>query len=297
VSRSNRTLFLVAAAAILAAIFATYEWREAGLARAAERELQARRSELDSRLHAADQDLRQAQARRAVLERPAAPVPTQAPARPDAARPARSYQSRMLWFATHPEMRVRYLKDFRAILDQSYGPVFKALRLPADQIEKVEDLLTQREDKNLTVIQTANAEGVDTNAAAPAAMNDQLSRANNAAIRAVVGKDNYQAIHQYLRQTSVVPMVSDLSNAMAGLSQPLTADQEVKLTTVLAESSQRREGTGAAIGGTVNWDKAAAGAQDILSPDQLSTFALVQQRDQGRRQIMEVQATLTVPAK
>jgi len=296
VNRSNKRLLLVLAAAILAVGFATYEWYEAALARAAERGLQARSSELDAHLRTADQDLREAQARRAVLDRAAAAAVASPPARPAATLPARPAQSRMLWIATHPEMRVRYLKDFRDMLDATYGPVFKSLHLPSEQIEKVEDLLTQREDKDLTMTQTANAEGLDPGSAAFVTMNDQLTRANNAAIRAMVGSDNYQAIHQYLRQTAVVPLVSDFSSTMAGLSQPLTADQEVKLTAVLAANSQHRAST-AAIPNTVNWDQAMAGVQGILSPDQLSTFTLIQQQRQGQQQIMAMEKAFAAPPK
>ena len=83
---------------------------------------------------------------------------------------------------------------------------------------------------------------------------------------------------------------------MAGLSEPLTADQEVKLTSMLAANSQRRPNT-AAIPGTVNWDQAMAAAQSILSPAQLSTFALIQQQGQGQQQIVEVQKALAAAAK
>lgn len=291
-NRSTKTLLAVAAAAILAVGFATYEWHEAAWARAAERGLQVRRSALDLRLRAADQDLRQSRARRGALDQAAASLP----ARPAAALPARPAQSRRLWVATHPEVRARYLKDFRDMLDTTYGPVFKARHLPAEQIEKVEDLLTQREDKDLTVGQTASAEGLDPTAPAIVAMNDQLTRANNAAIRAAVGADNYQAIHDYLRETAVVPLVSSLSSSMAGLGEPLTADQAVKLTAALAASSQRRPNT-AAIPNTINWDQAISNAQGILSPSQLSTFTLIQQQSQSQQQIMEMQRALTAPAK
>jgi hypothetical protein len=288
-SQSKR-LSLVTIAALLAIGFAVYEWYEAALVRAAERGLRARWSEQDARLRAAEEDLHAAERRAALAVVPAAPAaaPTPAPG-------ATPFKSRNAWIASHPDVRTRYLKDFRSTLDATYGPVFKTLNLSAEQIERVKDLLTQREDKNITVAQNADSGGLDP--AAVVELGNQLTRANNAAIKAVVGDDDYQAIHQYLRETAVVPLVSTLSSTMAGLNQPLTADQEMKLTAVLSASSQRRNDNTAVVANTVNWDQAVAGAQTILSPDQLNAFVLIQQQNQGGQQLAALQRQLVAPPK
>jgi hypothetical protein len=66
---------------------------------------------------------------------------------------------------------------------------------------------------------------------------------------------------------------------------------------VLSASSQRRNDNTAVVPNTVNWDQALAGAQTILSPDQLNAFALIQQQNQGSQQLNALQRQLMAPAK
>jgi hypothetical protein len=285
-------LILAAAAAILAMAFAGYEARTALVDRAAERELQAHRDDLAARLRAAQRDLREEAARRQALEQQAQAAASAEPAA--AAAPAATLGSsatRSAWLAAHPEARRQYLQAFRAGLSTTWGLLFQAMNLSPDRLEKLKDLLAQREDNDITVEAAAAAQGADESAPAIQALDDRLDAANKAALKDLLGKANYAAVRNYMHAEEIIPLVDQLAGSVYPSSTPLTADQAMGLTQALADSSQKKD-SGRVIDGTVNWDEALARAQSILAPGQFATFTAIAQEAQAQAQIEAVKHSL-----
>ncbi len=285
----------LAAAALLAALdFAARERREAATERAAEHAIEVRRTDLEARFRAAQRDLQQAQRSRSDLQR-AADAPGLSQLAAAAASPAAATQSRQGWFAAHPEIRGRYLKAYREGLGTSWGLLFHALNLSADQVEQLKDLLVRREDNDITVVAAANARGVPESDPAIQALDDRLSSENSAAIRALLGKPAYAEFRDFMHAQAVIPLVDELAGRVSSADEPLTADQALNLTRALADSSQKKP-SGKVLEDTLNWDQAIVRAQAILSPSQLMTLSVMRQTTQARQQISQMYRAITTPA-
>jgi hypothetical protein len=203
-----------------------------------------------------------------------------------------SSENRATWFLAHPDVRSRYIKAFRAGLGATWGLLFQTLNLSEDQQEKLKDLLAQREDNDITVEATATARGVDESDPQIQALDDQLDAANKAAIRALVGKADYNAIRQYMHAEAVIPVVDELAGNLYGSDAPLTATEATNLTQALVASSQQKA-SGRAVAGTINWDQAGARAQSILTPAQFATFSVIQQQVQAGQEIKQLAHSFT----
>lgn len=288
-------LVLAGAAAAVALIFAVHEGRTAAANRAAERELQLRREDLAARLRAAERELREAAARRQALEGQAAAAAGESAAPAEPAARLSSSVRRSAWFAAHPEARRQYLQAFRAGLTTTWGLLFQSMNLSADQVEQLKDLLAQREDNDITVEAAAAAKGLDESDPEIQALDDRLDAANKAALKELLGKENYASVRNYMHAEEVIPIVDQLAGGVYAGSAPLTADQAMGLTQALADSSQKKD-SGRVIADTVKWDQALARAQAILSPGQFATFAAIAQQAQAAAQISAMKHSLQPPA-
>jgi hypothetical protein len=278
-------------ATLLAIGFAGREARIAAVTRAAESRLEARQAELAARLREAQRARRQREREEAALAQAARGASLISASLAPAASPMDSSVRRSSWLAAHPAERRGYLAAFRAGLTLDWGLLFKTLGLSADQVEKLKDILTQREDDDITVESAAAARGVGESDPEIAALDDRLDAASKAAIRALVGQPDYQAIHQYMHDQAVVPVVNQLAETVYAGNEPLTADQAMALTRALAASSTQTQ-NGRAIDGTVDWDAAQARAAAILTPAQLAAFADIRQQGQATQQVKQMTRAL-----
>jgi hypothetical protein len=290
VSKPLRNLCLLGTALLMAVGFAGIEAANDAHARAAERSLRARQIELAARFQAANQEAKAAQRREAAQRRTAAAETITLPAASTAASLSPSANVRA-WLAAHPEARARYLRAYRDTLDRSWGILVRALNLSPSQSEQLEDLLAQREDNDITVTAAAVDRGLPQTAPEIQALDDQLDKANKDAIRALVGKTDYAAVHEYMHDEDVLPLVDDLASETYATSTPLSADQGMKLIQILAGNSEKTD-SGRAIENTVNWSQAMAQAQRVLSPEQFSTLTTIQQQNLSAQQIRKLEQTL-----
>ncbi len=294
----GRGLALAALGAVLAAAFAVHEAGDAVARRAGAMALRAHRDELEAKFRMAQRDLREEQRRRLTLEQPAGqardPSPSPSPVAAAGADLAPA-ERRASWFAAHPEARSRYLQAFRAGLATTWGLLFQELNLSPDQVEKLEDLLAQREDNDITVKATASARGLAESAPEIQALDDQLDATNKAALKDLLGKANYATVRNYMHAEEVIPIVDQLAGDAYHTSSPLTADQAMALTQALVDSSQKMD-SGRVIANTVDWGQVLERAQAILAPAQFATFAAIQQQEQSHLQMEAVLHSLRPPA-
>jgi hypothetical protein len=293
-NRRRAILGTVTLLAVLAAGFAAHEGRQAAVASAAARALEARRSALDLQFQAAQRGLLQERRSRLALEQQPATPAAASPRGPTRANLG-SAESRSAWFAAHPEDRRRYLGAYRDGLTTTWGLLFKSLNLSPDQEEKLKDILTQREDNDITVEAAAAARGLDDSAPEIKAFDDQLDAANKAALRALLDNADYNALRGFMHEAAVIPLVDQLAGSIYATPEPLTGDQALALTQALADSSEKKA-SGKVIEGTVNWDQALAKAQAILSPGQASAFDALQQQTQSQAQFKRLMHSLGQPA-
>jgi hypothetical protein len=273
---------IVAAGAALTIAFLCREWRLARRA-AGERE-QARlvQAELHRQLSAAEERLREARSQTADLERAlriaeahSAHPGAQADADPQAGADRR---------AAVAELHSRYMRAYRDNLDGQWGLLYQLLGLSQVQIEKLKDLLAQREENDITVEQTANRRGLDESSPEIQALDDELDRQNKAAIAALLGPQGYAQFRDYYHDRAVLPVVSDLAGDLFSTDSPLSAPQAHQLIGILADSSEKKEGS-TVVKDTVNWDKAIAGAQAILSQPQVAALAALRSQYETDQQV------------
>jgi hypothetical protein len=293
----NRRLPLLGGAVllvILAAGFAGYAWKRAAVIRGADLALASHRAELEMQFRAAQRDLQQARHLRSVpglLPEAAAIPPAAGIGRAGAAPQGNS----SAWFAAHPEARRHYIQAFREGLSTTWGLFFKALNLPPDQEEKLKDLLAQREDNNLAVEAAASVRGLDESAPEIQALDDQLDGANKAALKELLGKADYAAFRTFLHAEEILPLVDQLAANVYDTPTPLTGDQAMALTQVLADSSQKKD-SGRVVAGTINWNQALGRVQSILSPTQVGAFLALQQQADAQGQLKQMMLGLSSAA-
>jgi len=293
----SRVAFGLAATllAVLAVGFAFREARMAAAAAAVERGQRARRLVLESQFREAQRELERARRGRQSLQQLAAQREGAAPDGPGAGGAASGAAfSRSAWFAAHPEARSRYLRAFRDGLSTTWGLLFKTLNLSPEQQGKLEDLLAQREDDDITVEAAASARGLDVSAPDIQALSDELDATNKAAMKDLLGKAQYAAVHAYMHDEDVLPLVDALAENVYNTSAPLTGDQALALTQALADSSQKKE-SGRVIEGTVDWEQAMARAQVILAPQQRDAFTLIRAEAESKAAVDGMMRSLVAP--
>ena len=291
-----RILRLLSVAAAVAVGFAAYEMRRAAVARAGDRVLAGHRTELEAQFRSAERELLGVRRARESLEQKAAMLaasPLAATSTADSGGVSPS-GGRSAWFAGHSEARANYLRAVRDGLSTTWGLLFKSLNLSPDQENKLQDLLAEREANNITVEAAAQAKGLDESAPEIQALDDQLDAANKAAIRQLLGKAGYDAVRDYRHAEEVIPVVDQLAASVYNMAEPLTGDEAMALTRVLADSSQKND-SGRVIGGTVNWDQAMVRAQAILSPAQIGALANLKEQAQAQGELNRITSSLSSP--
>ena len=225
--------------------------------------------------------------------------------------------------ANDPRKLAEYAQNFRASLDHTYGGMFKALRLSAEQREKLKDLKVWLEEQRMDLNAAVAMQRLDSNyawaLATARAVNDLtvLTLDPNIASdpTAVLSKEWHKTrmtkeaallgdlvdpYREYYRTQAVRFRAQELAGTAVYSGEPVTSAQVERTTQVLADNSQRGQ-TGAARGwvmpNTVNWETARAQLQGVLSPSQIATLGNIIQRDATQAKVNELTKRLTVEFK
>lgn len=308
--------------------FAVRATREAERTKAATRELAAERANLRRMIVSAKEQLRMAEDTLARVEQnPGQTLETKearAGANATAAKPAtpaRRFPPGAA-IANAPRKLAEYARNFRASLDHTYGGMFKALGLSAEQREKLKDLKVwleeQRMDLNAAIeLQSPDSPYYQRMLATARAVNDltvlpldpnskEFGPLAKAWHKTRMAKEDellgalVAPYREYYRAGAVRYLAVEMAGTAILSGEPVASTQVERTAQVLAANSQRGS-TGNVRGwvmpNTVNWDAASTELQGVLSPSQIATLGSLIQRDAMQAALNQQIALVTAQFK
>jgi hypothetical protein len=174
--------------------------------------------------------------------------------------------------AHNPELAALYAKSFRAGLAQRYGPSYQAFGLSPDQVERINDLITQGKLEEMKLLAAAGSQGLDRSAPEVQALLRQLRARYASAGGEIIGET---ADRQFDRLVGAFPLsdhVQYIAALLASGSAPLTNSQGAQLLQILGNASSLDPVTMRADPATVRWGEALQQAEGILSAPQLAAM-------------------------
>ena len=208
-------------------------------------------------------------------DRPEAPLPTNRAEPPTGAR----FGAQMSELLKDPEFSAAWKIDQEARLDSRYGPLFKQLNLPPEKLTALKALLVERESAAREVFSTAASQGMN-----PRENRDQLRQLTStrqaevdANIKTTLGDSVASALANYSQTASQRALVTELSQKLNYINQPLNDGQTQQLIRILAE-------TGTASGRSVSiTDATLTQAAGVLTAAQLADLKKLQTEQQARK--------------
>jgi len=165
--------------------------------------------------------------------------------------------------AAHPEIAGDVGKYFQARVADTYGTLFKSLGLTADQIQQFIDLRA----RGTGGVSWASAKQ---SPAGEIGVGDLSPQEMESQIRTLLGDAGYAQYQAYNQSSQPRQLTAQLGASLYLTPSPLTVDQATKITSVLSASASGS--------GSPNWEAAMAGAQSILSANQLAALDAVRQQ-------------------
>lgn len=205
-----------------------------------------------------------------------------------------------------PEFARALMTQQKAALDLRYADLFRKLNLSPAQVDRLKDLLIERQSAAADVMAAARAEGVDGRDAREQLRD--LVRATQAetdkAIRTFLGDAGYEAYQSYERTQPQRTLVGQLETKLSYTGAPLQETQKDQLVRILADSApQGARGNANNVifagrgfdgpaplpmaGGVTITDEALTRAQGILSQAQLAALKQMQTEQQAQRTMAE----------
>ena len=261
--RQNLLLALIAMVALMLGL----AWESIRSARVAEASLGRIRGQ---RVHL-DADIRNAQKRLVEAERTRQSLAAtlarskQAPA----AKPRRAGPSANTLLRTNPKLQTLYFKSLRAQQRNNNASFFHALGLSPEQIEKMDNLFLQAAERLMDLRWAAQSEGTGTADPAYLALQRQVNDQLDADTRSLIGEAAFQQLQELKRTAPVNYVVGEFGAAVAATATPLSAEQGMQLTQILASASTAYQAGKMATLDTVDWDAALGQAQGVLSEPQM----------------------------
>jgi len=175
--------------------------------------------------------------------------------------------------AADPKLRALYLSYYRDGLHFRNLPLYLALDLSPDQINKFENLLASHEDETINLKATAAAQGLAATDPDIAALQKQSDDQLRMAEAQVIGEAGYLELQQYERAVGAWNLVSDVSKLTSYQSNPLSASQEQQLINVVAGASASYQAGGNIDPTTINSAQIVSQSGKFLSPTQLTALS------------------------
>lgn len=300
-----RLLVLFLGLTTATSVFYAYQQRQSlRVARLAAESLERERAELRERLRRAElaggrttttADLPGANASTA-----AGALETDLPAVGNTPAPAEMIAGggRLPQFLETPEAQRLLAVQQRAALDQRYGALFRLLNLPPDQLNRLKDLLVERQTAAMDVLAAARSQGLNNreNRAEIRSLLESTQDEVDANIRALLGETGYQRYEYYNATQPQRTAVNRLEQRLSYTSLPLSVSQSEQLVQLLAAQSPSSAGNTAAARparamffgggqGTVISDEVVAQAATILNPAQMEALRQLQAEQQAQAEL------------
>jgi hypothetical protein len=191
-----------------------------------------------------------------------------------------------------PALMALYLDSQRAKVGRSYGPLFQALQLSQNQIDRFEDLMAGHEAQMAALKAAAESQGLQSSDPATASSSKEADQQLAAAQLAVLGEVGYGQMQEYNRTLSVRTLVSQFAGTVAFID-PLTPQQGEQMVLALAQASPSYQNGEAADWQSVNYEQVARVIQNFLSDPQFAAWQQAEPMGGGpSRWIAQVQSRL-----
>jgi hypothetical protein len=284
--------FIIAAAALIAALGLGLGWKDARAARAAESAVtitahHRARVETDlrqmaERLAATEKERSALQSQLDELQKPMRPVavatepPAGAPDRGE--RLVRAMIEGMAQVREDPNAQNRQLAAQRIRMAAEYALFFRTLGLAPAQIEKFLDITSEYNALTQDLISAARAQGLSMNDPGLGKLGSQAYQKCSAAQRELLGKEGVQQLKDYERAIPTRNLVSRMAGAATVAGVPFTSQQTEQLVQVLANADSNYRRGGNASVRNIDWDAVETSARAILTEPQYAFFQLSNQR-------------------
>jgi hypothetical protein len=271
-------------------------------------DLQRRLTDAERRLRALQDQLAAARARAgaALADADAAGDDGAAPA-PERGRrggPGGGRFGQLQALMNNPQMQKLAAIQMKAALDNRYAALFKALNLPAAQLDQLKDLLVQKQQAQQDARQAAMQQGLNPRTD-PQAYQEAITAAQGPVddqIKAALGDSGFAQYQQYQQTLPERGTVSQIQQTLSYSSTPLTDDQANQLVQILAQTAPATTNTGGGRGGfggggpfggglgatTPITNQTITAAQTILSGSQLQALQQIQQQQQAQQQMQQL---------
>jgi hypothetical protein len=261
-------VFSLGACALLLALFA---WHRAGLARNAARTLVAlsqRQQQIDAELRSTRAELGAASRRKAdqPASAPKTATTSTAPRKPGAMADGVTLAALV---RENPQLQLLQLAARRAQLATLYGALWRQLALTPEQIAKFQDLYIAREEQQMDLFHTAQAQGKPMNDPALQKLLNQVETQHRAALHDLLGDASTTTFNEYQRSTAVRELTSGIVGGAALAGVAFTSEQAEQLVQVLANASPDYRDGRYANPSKLDWASAAAPARAFLSAAQV----------------------------
>ncbi len=163
------------------------------------------------------------------VKSPAEPTPPPAPAPAAAQKP-----SMQKIVASNPELLAMYERAHRLALPQKYGAFYRQRQLTAEQIQKLEELLSRDGEDEVDLYMTAEKLGLKRGDPALTQLRAQQKVDMRTAQENLLGADGVAALEKYNQTFSVSSDVRELASLTAFTATPLNESQLTRLREIFA---------------------------------------------------------------
>lgn len=214
-----------------------------------------------------------------------------------------------------PEARRLMAIEQKFQLDRQYAGLFRALRLPADKLDRLKQLLLDRQNAPADVMSAAREAAVPGTEDARSTLQELISQeaaAVDASIHELLGPDAYAEYQDFEKTRGERAVVDQLAERLSYTDTPLSADQAARLVDLLAASRAAEDPTAAAPlpggmriavagggSGDFSWrsfdgasgmqtaltDDSIAAAAGVLTPEQTAILRELQAAQQARAEL------------
>lgn len=157
-----------------------------------------------------------------------------------------------------PEFQALLTSQQKSTLDRTYAALFRTLNLSPEQTERLKNLLVEKQNTALDVLEAARAQGIDPRDN-PEEFQKFLQNARNevdAAIRSAIGDAAFAQLQTFEQTLPQRGVVGELQQRLAYSGNSLSIEQENQLVQILAANQPARSLTT----GSPNPPGGAAGA-------------------------------------
>jgi hypothetical protein len=168
---------------------------------------------------------------------------------------------------TDPELQLRQIAAERARLTARFGPLYRALNLPAGKIDKFEEIAIRHKEQQMDLFAVMQAQKISNPMADPAISKlfQEEETTYAAAQTELLGAEGHAQLNEYERTSTVRDLVSGLAGAVTLAGEPFSTNQAEQLTQILANACPSYIKGGWATPSEIDWAKVDSNAHTILS--------------------------------